>query len=180
MTKQTRQLIMMLIIGVLIGTITVKILTNRQATIAVNESSTSNGMKTTDIKDITSTGETLSQSKGHTLPPSIPLNARIGLTVADQSHNTLVQVSGLNVDVVTWVAIYDERDGKPGVILGAQKVKPGETTTTVDLLRREGTTPGMTYFAALLPDDGDGVFDRLTDLPPFSPEKFVIVGFRAL
>lgn len=181
MTKQTRQLVMMLGIGVLIGMISIKIFSANPQAEKISESTTPSGVSITEVKDISPLrGEAISQAKDLPLPPSFPENIRIGLTVPDQLHDTAVAVSGLNVDVISWVTIYDEREGKPSVILGAQKVKPGEMTTIVELLRREGTVAGLTYFARILSDDGDGVFNRLTDLPSFSPEKSIIVKFKAL
>lgn len=182
MTKQTRQLVMMLAIGILIGIISINIFTNDSDVYTTpNESTTVSGVENIETKNIsTVSGEEISQAKQQSLPPSIPLNSRVGLTVTDQFRATTVSVSGLNVDAISWVAIYDEREGRPSVILGAQKIRPGEKDAIVELLRHEGTIAGMNYFAAILPDNGDGVFNRLTDLPPFSSEKSIIVKFKAL
>jgi hypothetical protein len=96
--------------------------------------------------------------------------------VLDQPQGDSVAVSGLAIVVTKWIAIYDEQDGKPGWILGAARVHEGDTTATVDLLRAD--VAERTYYAAILNDDGDSVFNRLTDLPPLSPEKVTVVRFE--
>lgn len=109
--------------------------------------------------------------------PVIPKNVRTGLRVPDQPAGKTVAVSALETKERQWVAIYDDRGGKPGWIIGATRVHPGDTDAIVEVLRAGGTRPNMTYYAALLNDDGDDEFNRLTDLPPLASERVVIVSF---
>lgn len=168
----------MLVIGIFIGTAVVKVFSSRRAEAPVVASTPSTTNENT-AGSLPASEQVLSAAKQFPLPPSVPQNSRVGVTVADQLAGKIVSVSGVNVSEVSWVAIYESVEGKPGSILGAQKVNIGDTSAIVELLRAEGTLQGKSYFAAILPDNGDGQFNRLTDLPPFSPEKVVIVSFLA-
>jgi hypothetical protein len=183
MAKQTQQLLLMLIIGVLIGIAVVKAFSSSKVEAPVlataTESTTASTTEEVAAPALPETPKVISAAKDFPLPPVVPANTRVGITVGDQPAKKSVAVTEIAVKAMSWIAIYDEREGKPGSILGAQRVNPEDTATTVELLRREGTVAGQKYYAAILPDNGDGVFDRLTDLPPFSPEKVVIVSFLA-
>ncbi|KKU78395.1 MAG: hypothetical protein UY04_C0039G0006 [Parcubacteria group bacterium GW2011_GWA2_47_7] len=179
MTKQTQQLFLMLVIGVLIGTAAVRVFGGDRTGDKPVTASTPSTVNDTSDASLTSSGQELSTIKQSTLPPSIPKNARVGITVADQLAGTTVFASGLAVSTTSWVAIYEQKDGKPGSILGAQKIRPESKDATIELLRPEGTLSGQLYYASILVDNGDEKFDRLTDLPAFSPDKVVIVSFMA-
>lgn len=75
-----------------------------------------------------------------------------------------------------WVAIHEDRDGKPGNVLGAQFYAAGETKGgLVDLLR---PTVKGTYYAMLHHDDGDHQFDFTKDFPMTDASgKPVMAGF---
>lgn len=180
MTKQTQQLVLMLVIGVLIGTSAVMVwkLKGGQTDVSVNESarSTPSGATTTPPLESSVTPTTISQSSWP-LPPEIPANLRVGLSVADQPASDVVNISGLTLSEIHWIGIYDDRDGHPGFIMGAKRVHPGDTLATVELLRP--TTTGGKYYAVILTDDGDDTFNRLQDLPPQSPDRVVMVSFVA-
>ncbi len=179
MTKHTQQLTLMLVIGALIGFGLVKVFSGSNERDGSLDS-TPLGTESPTIEDMTKKSEVLSPTKQFPLPPSVPANTRVGLSVPDQVASRSVSVSAISVEAISWVAVYEEKAGGPGSILGAAKVKLGETSATIELLRPEGTLSGSTYYVAILPDNGDGEFNRLTDLPPFSSEKVVIVTFRAL
>ncbi|MDO8520899.1 MAG: hypothetical protein Q7S52_02175, partial [bacterium] len=142
-----------------------------------NDASTAEQLVTDTTGD--SATPSLSGSSGFPLPPSIPNNTRVGLSVSDQSAGKTVTVEGLAVSGTKWVAIYDDNGGRPGWILGARRVHEGDMTATIELLRPEGVVVGGVYYAAILNDDGDDTFNRLTDLPPLSPDKVTIVRWRA-
>jgi hypothetical protein len=144
----------------------------------VNESSR------TTPSGATTTGPIVSDTKAVSigqsswpLPPAIPANLRVGLSVADQPAAPAVNVAGLSLTEMHWIGIYDDRDGHPGFIMGAKRVHPGDTLATVELLRP--TAQGGKYYAVILTDDGDDTFNRLQDIPPQSPDKVVMVSFRA-
>ena len=181
MTKQSQQLLLMLVIGTLIGVTSVKIFSGDNDTEGRGDATvtTTSGATTTGVETMAPSKESMSSSSQFPLPPSVPENVRVGLAVNNQPAGKTVTVNGLKVESTGWVAVYDDRDGKPGWILGAQKINKGDADTMVELLRPEGTTKGQTYYAAILNDDGDGAFNRLTDLPPLSPEKVIIVKFTA-
>jgi hypothetical protein len=180
MTKQTQQLVPMLVIGVLIGTSAVMVwkLKGGQTDVSVNESARSTPSGATTTLPIESNGAVITVSQSSwPLPPQIPANIRVGISVADQPAAAVVNVSGLSLSEVHWIGIYDDRDGHPGFIMGAKRVHPGDTLATVELLRP--TALGGKYYAVILTDDGDDTFNRLQDLPPQSPDKVVMVSFLA-
>lgn len=178
MTKQTQRLYLMLVIGILIG-VSLVMLVKAPKTPESKTNSTSPGATSTD--DVLLRSEDLKREVLTSALPSlsqIPNNVRVGLTVEDQVAGKSVTVSSLDIIGSQWVAVYDDKDGRPGWILGATRVHEGDKTAVVELLRPEGTLSGHTYYTAILNDDGDGEFNRLTDLPPLSPDKIVIVKFK--
>jgi len=178
MTKQTQQLVLMLVIGILLGTSAVMVwkLKARQVEVNKSDRSTPSGATTSAPVVSEEKATTLSQSSWP-LPPAIPENIRVGLSVADQPASSVVDVSGLALSEIHWIGIYDDRDQHPGFIMGAKRVHPGDTLATVELLRP--TTVGGKYYAVILTDDGDDTFNRMQDLPPQSPDKVVMVSFVA-
>jgi len=169
----------MLVIGVLIG-VSVVMISTRGGWLrdGENDASTAESMNTPETPVVTSQDSLTAAPGDFPLPPSIPDNTRVGLSALDQLHGKTIAVGGLAVLGTKWVAIYDDHGGKPGWILGAGRVHEGDTGIVVELLRQEGTVAGGIYYAAILNDDGDDVFNRLTDLPPLSPDKVTIVRFR--
>ena len=177
MAKQSQKLVLMLVIGVLIGTTGVmawKTLTLGEGE-EVTNSTDSNAFTTTD--GLTN-GEALSHTASLPLAPAIPKGSRIGLSMDDQRAGTLVSVSGLEMKENHWIAVYDQRDGQPGWIMGATRVRAGDSSASIELLRP--TKRGETYYAGILSDDGNEVFNRQTDLPPLSSDKMIIVSFNAI
>lgn len=180
MQKQTRDLLLLLVIGILVGASSVMVWSSRHSrTETPNDSSTFSGINKGAAAPSGTSTSAISPSALFPLPPSIPANTRVGLSVPDQPAGNVVSVSNLSIVGTKWVAIYDDHEGRPGWILGASRVHEGDKETSVPLLRPEGTISGGTYYAAILNDDGDEEFNRLTDLPPLSPEKVTIVRFSA-
>lgn len=171
----------MLVIGILIGASAVMVWNLRSSEKRMQyDSSTPTGVETVSaIPDVVPASSVAHSLPSFPLPPSVPLNTRVGLSVPDQPAGKTVAVQNLSIAGTKWVAIYDDHDGKPGLILGATRLHEGNETATVDLLRPEGTISGGIYYAAILNDDGDEEFNRLTDLPPLSPDKVTIVRFIA-
>lgn len=166
----------MLLIGVLIGVSLVMLWTKGGVRGEERERSTAERIETTETSDVPA--ESIAPSSAALpLPPAIPDNTRTGLSVADQAAGRVVFVTGLSVTEKKWVAIYDDQGGKPGWILGARRVHAGDRETSVELLR--ATLSGAVYYVAILNDDGDDEFNRLTDLPPLSPDKVTVVRFKA-
>lgn len=189
MPKQTQQLVLMLIIGVLIGTTAVMVWKQGSAPVVdsgeeaahstpTGEDKSENAeAKTSEAIRATTTGAVLSQASAWPLPPEIPANSRVGLVAADQPAGTTVNVSGLAITDKKWIGIYDDRSGAPGWIMGATRVHEGDTVGVVELLR--AMVAGGTYYAVILNDDGDETFNRLSDLPPLTSDRVTIVRFQA-
>ena len=176
MAKQTQQLVLMLVIGVLIGTTAVmawKAKTVGEGEQAVNTTVSGATTSAESIINKESIGEAPALPAG----AEIPANRRIGLRVEDQAAGTAVLVSGLDVAENHWLAVYDDQDGAPGWILGAARIHAGDTSTNIELLR--STISGKKYYVAMLSDDGTESFSKKTDVPPLSPDKVLIVTFTA-
>lgn len=79
-----------------------------------------------------------------------------------------------------WVAVHEDREGKPGNILGAAWLPVGENKEVkVELLRP--MEAGKTYYAMLHDDDGDKQFNYKNDLSlPSSTGEPIMAAFRAL
>lgn len=180
MKNHTVQLVVMLVIGIAIGVIGANLagqggeeLRDSSSNVAETESTPadmpSENTKTTD---------TSSAPQEVELPgiDRVPKNSRPGLTVLDQPAGAQVAVSGLTFDSPAWVAVYDNRGGKPGWILGAKRFLPGDVAGIVPLLR--ATVSGETYYAVIHGDDGDLTFDKRKDPAP-APDSALIVSFRA-
>jgi hypothetical protein len=110
-------------------------------------------------------GEDVTVSDPVTTPPPVVVTPGENvLVVADQLAGTQVALTQVTVSESSWIAIQEDNNGLPGVILGAQRFDEGVYTgRTVDLLR--GTTAGNTYHAVIRYDDGDKDFDHTKDLP---------------
>lgn len=174
MKEQTRDLLLMLVIGAGIGIIGVYYWGNDATPADEKVVSTPSGATTT-IESMAALPKEEVKHVELPVPPTIPSNTRVGLSVMDQVAGDKVTVTDLQVTGSEWVAIYDERGGRPSWILGAGRVREGDTATVVHLLRP--MVSGNIYYAALLSDDGDDQFNRLTDLPPLSPDKVIVVRF---
>lgn len=169
----------MLVIGILIGAMGVLAWrTGEISGLGVGNDSTPSGVTAEQLEVATTSSQAISStSKIPVALPEVPRNVRVGVNASDQPAGDEVFVTGLVLEGDHWVAVYDNRNGEPGSILGASRVRAGQTSTTVSLLR--ATEPGGLYYVAILNDNGDDRFDRQTDLPPLSPEHFVIVSFFA-
>lgn len=180
MAKQSQQLVLMLVIGILIGTAGVMAWKTR--TVGTDEevifNSTVSGSKNaTDT--LVMTQDMIGKSSA-TLPlaPSIPKGSRVGLAVPDQLAGDTVVVTKLDIKDSNWIAVYDTREGQPGWVQGAKRVRMGDTSAKIELLRP--TVQGQKYYVGILGDDGSDDFDLHRDLPPLTPDKVVIVSFVAL
>lgn len=85
------------------------------------------------------------------------------VTVDDQMPGQTVSLKSVVFEEAGWVAVHEDREGKPGNILGAAWFPGGMSSGEVELLR--ATTDGGTYYAMLHKDDGDKKFDHTIDTP---------------
>jgi hypothetical protein len=189
MKQHTRDLLLMLVIGAGIGILGVyywdsKDGETKEDTLSTTSSSTSTA-PTVDVSKLTTPANKESIASANSgehvelpVPATIPSNTRIGLSVLDQKAGKAVAINSLAITQMKWIAVYDERDGKPSWIIGARRFKPDQSGGgEIELLRP--TEAGKTYYAALLNDDGNETFSRLTDLPPLSADQVVVVKFVA-
>jgi hypothetical protein len=176
MKKQSQQLALMFGIGALVGVALANLFMSDTSRVDIESVPTA---PTSTALIVESETESLSSSRAFPLPPTVPLNSRVGLRVDNQAASNAVMVATISASNPSWVAVYEDVSGTPGAILGAKKVMPWETFTVVPLLRPEGTMKGNTYYAVVLPDNGDGAFDHLSDTPPLSPDAVVMVKFLA-
>ncbi len=177
MTKQTQQLVLMLVIGVLIGTTGVMAWKTRHMGEGEEAVNTTPKGATTSQENLIQSHSTIAGVPGLPAAPEIPENSRMGLMVKDQPAGNIVNVLGLSLTDNHWVAVYDDQGGHPGWIHGAARVHAGDTSAQIEMLR--AIDAGGKYYVAILGDDGDETFNRLTDLPPLTPDKVVIVSFKA-
>lgn len=93
---------------------------------------------------------------------SVVMESKNSVTVSDQLAGFSVIISEIVSENGGWVVIHEDADGKPGNILGAQRVDTGSfEDITVDLLRN--TEEERTYYAMLHEDDGDKQFNHGKD-----------------
>ncbi len=96
------------------------------------------------------------------------------IAVDDQAPGLTVAIKFVTLAKDGWVVVHEDRDGKPGNILGAQLFFVGQNQSgSVDLLR--GTEEGRVYYAMLHNDDGDRKFDHQKDLPLTDPQGNIIL-----
>lgn len=112
-------------------------------------------------------GESAMQDKGVDVSGAVLVGGN-AIAVNDQPAGMNVAISMVTLAMDGWVAIHEDRDGKPGNILGAQWFPAGQGQSgSVELLR--GTENGKVYYAMLHSDDGDHKFDRAVDPPIADP-----------
>ncbi len=93
------------------------------------------------------------------------LGAKNAVTVLDQTPGKVVTVQSITIEREGWVAIHEDREGKPGNILGARKIGAGTTKDFAVPLLRE-TLEGHTNYVMLHgEDDGDPGFNYKADAP---------------
>ncbi|OGZ96578.1 MAG: hypothetical protein A3B34_02780 [Candidatus Sungbacteria bacterium RIFCSPLOWO2_01_FULL_54_21] len=139
----------------------------------INKNKTADGGKTAESAG--AAGETGTQGEAQTAenaeeenPASAlaQISASMGgistVSADNQTAGTMVALT-VKAEKDTWVAIHEDKNGKPGNILGAQLFAKGTHTGNVELLR--STTAGMKYYAMLHADNGDKKFDYAADMP---------------
>ena len=99
----------------------------------------------------------------------------------DQVFGTEANIKSVKFETrAGWVAVHEDREGKPGNVLGASWLPVGEhQNVKVELLRP--MEAGKTYYAMLHDDDGDKKFNYKNDLSlPSSTGEPIMAAFRAL
>lgn len=94
--------------------------------------------------------------------PTLPGDLNYSLQAHNQGAGNQVVVSSVSLPSRSWVAVREDKAGKMGNILGAQRLNAGVyENVIIDLLR--SMEPGHTYHVVLYSDDGDGTFDFRVD-----------------
>ena len=111
-------------------------------------------------------------------PTSDMMAGKNEVKVADQAAGNKVILSSVLLEKSTWVVVHEDRDGKPGNILGAHRFNAGVSLGVVELVR--GTTAGGVYYTMLHIDDGERGFDYKKDIPLTDADgNFVLTRFMA-
>ena len=106
------------------------------------------------------------ENSSSTSAPEV-MSAKNGITVSNQAPGKYAIVSSFTLEKNGWVAIHEDKAGKPGLILGAQNFKAGEyKDQKVRIFVSPYTTiEGHTYYAMLHINDGKEGFQPKTDSP---------------
>ncbi|TSC91959.1 MAG: hypothetical protein CEN90_74 [Parcubacteria group bacterium Licking1014_17] len=111
-------------------------------------------------RGVGTSGEPLKQSAA---PTAISLaNGDNYMLIKDQAAGSKVTVTDLKVQDNTWVAIYEDYNGKPRYIYGARLFAAGEQHG-IDVKLIKPTVPSATYYAMFHVDNGDRAFDWQQD-----------------
>ncbi|MBI2482275.1 MAG: hypothetical protein HYV76_01795 [Candidatus Vogelbacteria bacterium] len=87
----------------------------------------------------------------------------ISFTVDDQPPGNQVLIRDVRVVNPVWLAVYEDREGEPGNVLGAVLVRSGNyLALAIPLLRN--TIDDLPYYVQAHIDNGDNMFDRRVDL----------------
>jgi hypothetical protein len=109
----------------------------------------------------------------------VPFSGTASITAVNQKPGRTASVSSAETDKESWIAIHEDREGKPGNILGAKKIGVGATQNIEVSLLRE-MKDGGTYYAMLHAEDGDGSFDYKKDTPLLDSEgNPIMISFVA-
>jgi len=112
--------------------------------------------KTANISESFNNGQSVITAS----PPSDTAEGMSAI-ISDQAAGDQVLVKDINFKKGGWLAIYEDRDGLPGNIIGARYFPAGLTAdAAVDLLRP--TVKGR-YYARFHKDNGDHQFDLKVD-----------------
>lgn len=115
------------------------------------------------------------------------LPASVMIEVANQNPSEVVTIQKVILSQPSWIAIYNDREGEPGTIIGAEFLGAGEYLSfPVEIFAR--TIAGETYYAVLHDDDGVIAsttygaypFDYKTDLPYEKDGAWVMDSFEVL
>jgi len=107
------------------------------------------------------------------------LNENTVLAVRNQEAGASVVIEKLALTKKSWVAVHEDKNGVPGIVLGAIRLRPENATGTVGLIIRN-TDPGETYYVVVHIDDGDDAFNYKTDIPELVDGKELSVAFQTL
>lgn len=166
-SNASTKIISALIIGLLVGFFAGVFWQARRAgTAPLEETAATASVTKTETGTKRETGATPQTTTTGLLPAETTLSlgaAPVGnLVVRDQSAAPRVGVASLDVKETVWVVVREEKEGKLGNILGAQKVFVGNgQAVVIELLRP--TVAGGTYRVVFYKDVGDPAFNYRED-----------------
>ncbi len=102
---------------------------------------------------------------GSSAPGTSLISLEADIVALDQEAGDVARIESAALDRAGWIVIYEQHEGIPGNILGAQRFESGMWSGEVALLRP--TVPDMLYYAMIHADDGDRLFDHKKDLPMY-------------
>ena len=157
--------------GLFVGGLIIGILLSWGWSVAVNRSGGNTTATSTQTNTQAGTQESATSSTGSEMMGE-------ELTVpSPQKAGQSVVIDNAVAGEPTWVVVYENRNGAPGNILGAQLFftsGPGIVT----LLR--GTEAGQTYYVGLAKDNGDHKFTKSLDNPGVNTDgTLAVVSFKA-
>jgi len=116
---------------------------------------------TTEGTEVVDNGATVGDSVVVVTEPVTVTGVELG--VSDQNFGDSVVLDTVNIDRTSWVVVFEDNDGVPGSILGAQLYDAGLIEDgAVSLLR--DTVAESTYYVKVHSDDGDRSFDFTKDV----------------
>ncbi|HEY6021035.1 MAG TPA: hypothetical protein VIY48_14355, partial [Candidatus Paceibacterota bacterium] len=133
--------------------------TSSTSTVATTNGTTSS-TKTSSTKTAATTNTKATAAANTSVAGSVVLgNAELTIT-SPQKAGQSVAVSKVEVSKPTWVVVYDDNNGTPGNVLGAQLFF-STGSGTVTLLRP--TMAGKSYLVGRSIDNGDHKFQKASD-----------------
>lgn len=86
----------------------------------------------------------------------------VSFKIEDQPPGNQVLIRDVKIVDNLWLAVYEDREGEPGNVLGAVFVRSGEyPALAIPLLRN--TVDDLPYYVQAHSDNGDGMFDHRVD-----------------
>ncbi len=101
------------------------------------------------------------------------------VVVLEQRLTDTVYVNAINMEKPGFVIVYRDSDGKPGGVIGVSKWFPAGQYANEDIGLTESMVSGVDYYAGLVADDGNGIFDPKKDLPVENFAGDIIAVFQA-
>lgn len=138
------------VVGILVGVIGYTLINKTPSTTALNTSDTGSASSTVSFSNAATN--------------SVASATDNSIIVHNQPTGTSVTIAQIDLKNNGWVAIQENANGKPGVILGAAYFVSGQTLNGIVSLLRP-TIAGTSYLAVLHTDDGTKphVFNYHTD-----------------
>lgn len=145
------QIVAAFVVGILVGVIGYTLVSKTPSTTALNTSDVGSATSTVSFSDAANSNSIASATDNSIIVHNQPAGTNVTIAQIDLKNNG-------------WVAIQEDTNGKPGVILGAAYFVSGQTLNGVVSLLRP-TIAGTSYLAVLHTDDGTKphVFNYHTD-----------------